>query len=81
MGKYTVLETPVYDAVTNTTRIVVTKQISRLASADGVLSVPTDVGYIPKWVEGTKVTVTSTGTMPSPLLKNNTYYFIPVSKP
>lgn len=81
LGKYTVLETPVYDAVTNTTRIVVTKQISRLASADGVLSVPTDIGYIPKWVEGTKVTVTSTGTMPSPLLKNNTYYFIPVSKP
>ena len=65
----------------STTDIYVTKQISRLASADGILSVPMIISDVPHWIEGTRVRVSSTTVLPDPLVVNQPYYFIPVVKP
>jgi hypothetical protein len=66
-----------------TTEIYVTKQISRLATPDGILSIPTAETSLPKWVEGTAVRVvaTSPNVAPTPLTTENTYYFIPITPP
>lgn len=78
MGKYTVANV-VKNA--STTDIYVTKQISRLASADGIISVPMVPSEVPHWLEGTRVRVSSTTSLPNPLVINQPYYFIPVVKP
>lgn len=79
LGKYVVSHTN--QLTSTTTEIFVTKQISRLASADGHLSVPTNISNVPHWVEGTRVKVSSTMLLPNPLLTQHVYYFIPVIAP
>lgn len=78
VGKYTVRSV---STVLNTTEIYVTRQISRLASADGYFAVPSQPSTVPAWVEGTRVKVTSTASLPNPLLATTSYYFVPVIKP
>jgi len=83
-GKYTVAST-VHTA--GTTEVYVTKQISRLSSPDGILSVSIDLADIPRWVEGTKVKVSTSESdankdgLPDPLVFDAEYYFIPVVPP
>ena len=79
LGRYVVKTLPIPSG--GYTDIYVTKQISRLATPDGELSVPTNIGNIPHWVEGTRVNVSSTRLLPNPLLTQHTYYFIPVIAP
>lgn len=59
-----------------TTRVYVTRQISRLASPDGMLAVPYQPEDVPRWVEGTRVKVT--GSLPNPLASDTPYYFMPI---
>lgn len=63
----------------NTTTVTVTSQISRLAVADGYISIPSrDLSTVPKWVTGTEVQIySSNGTLPAVALPD-TYYYIPV---
>lgn len=78
IGKYVVSRVVKNGA---TTDVYVTKRISRLASPDGILSAPVAVSAIPKWVEGTRVRLSSTNQLPSPVVAETPYYFIPVTKP
>lgn len=76
IGKYTVASVT---HLASTTEIYVTRQISRMASPDGYLAVPSQAADIPAWVEGTRVKVS--GDLPNPLADDTPYYFIPVIKP
>ena len=78
LGRYVVQSVNVLAA---TSEVFVTRQISRLATGDGLLTVPTQFNRTPKWVAGTRVKASSTGVLPNPLLASQEYYFIPVIKP
>ena len=69
-GKYTV------DTV-NGSYVQVKEDIPPLANATGSLYVGKQFMDIPYWPSGTKVQVTATGDMPSPLSSAGIYYFIP----
>lgn len=81
LGKYVVASVTKSQTPTVTSHISVTRQISRLASGDGILTVPTNIDSVPKLVSGTRVKVSSTSTLPSPLDATDAYYFIPVISP
>jgi len=78
LGRYVVQSVNV---LATTSEVFVTRQISRLATGDGLLTVPTQFNRTPKWVAGTRVKASSTGVLPNPLLASQEYYFIPVIKP
>lgn len=80
LGQY-VVSSSAPGTIAGTTDLFVTKQISRLASGDGVIAVPTPFDTLPQWVEGTRVKVSSTALLPDPLLASQSYYFIPVIAP
>jgi len=75
-GKYIIESASV---VGGNTIITVVEQISLLAQNNGTLNIQDEVAFVPNWVFGLSVRVSSSGTLPSPLISTDTYYFTPTT--
>lgn len=69
-GRYTVASVSGWDVSVN-------EDIPPLTNASGTLYTTDVFDQIPYWASGSKVKVTTTGTLPTPLSDSLTYYFIP----
>lgn len=69
-GRYTVASVSDWDVFVN-------EDIPPLTNATGTMYTVDKFNQIPYWSSGSKVKVSTTGTLPTPLSSSATYYFIP----
>ena len=69
-GRYTVVSVSNWDVYVN-------EDIPPLTNATGTMYTVDQFNQIPYWTTGSKVKVSTTGTLPTPLSDSATYYFIP----
>jgi hypothetical protein len=78
--KYTVDFMPEEVTPGRTGSVIQVKEIiPPLTDASGTMYVTDDINTIPYWPAGLKVKITSTSTLPSPLVNGGTYYFSPTA--
>lgn len=73
-GTYTIVSAVISGA---NTVLVVEESISNNAQNDGIIYINYKVFSVPHWYTGTKVKVSSPGTLPTPLSASEEYFFIP----
>lgn len=59
------------------TIITVNEPMSSAAQSNGKANIQDEIALVPRWALGTKVRISTTGTLPEPLNASDVYYFIP----
>lgn len=77
--KYTVNSSPTHAA--GITYVETVETIPAQATGDGIFHRLLESGEMPAWMQGTAVVVSSSGTLPVPLVAGTQYYFQPTDIP
>lgn len=59
------------------TIVTVSEPMSSAAQSNGKANIQDEIGLVPRWALGTKVRISTPGTLPTPLNASDVYYFIP----